>query len=319
MNHRLDRFLETLSVERRPWFRTIIERGMAASLPNKFSSKCDALYQNVDRNGISVAVLTSRAFSYEEQLQILHYRMANYLISNMFDPSHVWEQGLDHEPETELAPDDIHILSGVAATGQLLCYMTLKRVEGFQTTSLSNEQRDDIYLEKRFGRNVFNSLCILPELPLSKVRFGCRFVKNHAYSVIHPFSIRGPIEAAVAGFKSFYHHLSQEVIAIIGETEEQSVKRNFNYFHIPSVLVYARSNGIDTGLMAKFYERTSYPFAFLTTDLHISLPRFAEVEKVLEVPGSDGIGALINLGRSAREQRSSLLNSQVKVSSTSHN
>jgi hypothetical protein len=134
-----------------------------------------------------------------------------------------------------------------------------------------------------------------------------RFVKNQQASPANESGARAPAEIVVAILRLLSGPLAGEVIACIGDMEERVVKKNLDFFHIPTVVVrgvvpYTSEDAL-VGL--GYAIGTRYPFAFLSSD--ISLARLAAVEAALAQPGQQGIQALLMLRRDKQVAPSSLL------------
>src|SRR4029450_10982272 len=92
----------------------------------------------------------------------------------------------------------------------------------------------------------------------------------------------------------------------IGDIEEGVAKKNLDFFHIPIVVIhgvvpYAREG---TYAFFNYQHQTRYPFAFLCSD--IPQARLRAIEEALELPGKQGIMAILALKGDVSAVRSRL-------------
>jgi CRP-like cAMP-binding protein len=294
------------------YVRNLLDRAAALRLPELFASPpSDALYYLPNRHGVSVVVLRTTSLNHDQLIKIMTYRLAQYIAINYVDTQMVYETRLEHEPLTNVSPDDIHILAGSADSGEILCYMVMKTVTTPPAVTFRTRERAQFPVEQVFGWGVFNRLQILPDLPLGQVREMGRFVKNQQIDPISEMAARAPAEVGVAILKLLSGALGTEVAACIGDIEEGVAKRNLDLFHIPTVVIHGVIPYVpeDAFVFPGCYQyRTRYPFAFLCSD--IPLARLAAIEAALAQPGRQGIRALLALRRDTLIARSSLLPSE---------
>ena len=105
--------------------RSLLEDVAQLRMPELFSEKPpDAIFYLAGRNGVSVAVLRTPAFSEEQLTKLLEYRLAQYLSVGFVDPQKVYEARLYHEPASLVKPRDLHYIAGSSATGEILWRFT---------------------------------------------------------------------------------------------------------------------------------------------------------------------------------------------------
>jgi hypothetical protein len=267
----------------------------------------NTLYHLPDRHGVSVVVLGTPSLQPDQLTKILIYRLAQYIAIGFVDPGLVYDQQMEHEPLANVSPDDIHYIAGSSDTGELLCYLVMKGVAAPPKATFKTRQRPLFPVEQVFGWGVYHRLQIVPDLPVSRIREVGRFVKNQQVSPANELSIRAPAEIVLAILRLLTGPLTAEVIVCIGDMEERVVKKNLNFFHIPTAVVrgvvpYTSEDAL-VGL--GYAIGTRYPFAFLSSD--ISLARLAAIEAALAQPGQPGIHALLMLRRDKQVAPSSLM------------
>lgn len=268
------------------------------------------VWRTPNRNGVATIAIRRPALTDEELISILRYRLGQYVHPDIgiIDPRMVTEARMEHEPPENEAPGDIHFLSGIPETGELLCYSVLRALPDHRPgLTLRDRDRPLLPVEKVNGWGVFNRLEILPDLPLHTVFELGRYQKNHC----RPNDQRGsraPTEIALAVFLSLLGPLRGEVRGFVGDLEERIAKRTLDFFHIPTVLI--RGVVPYSPEASYFFPRnqycTVYPFAALVDDLEASLPRFRAIEAALDQPGEEGLRALFRLKKSSASPRSSL-------------
>jgi hypothetical protein len=273
-------------------------------------SDTDVLYRQPERHGVSVVALRTTSLRESQLIGLLKYRMAQYLLTGFFDPSLVYRRRLTHEPLAEVAADDVHVVATSAQTGEVLCYAVLRSVQGASPgTTLRSAERPLLPLERAHGRGIFNRLCLLPDLPLAKVREIGRFVKNQQRGGFDELHIRSPIEVGLALFRTVTGPLRSEVQAVVGSFQEAVAKRNLDYFHIPLVVIRgtvpcAEEHSV---LGPRYRDCATYPFAVLVADLDDGCgERLAAIEEALSRQGHDGMLALLALKDHDFAGRSSL-------------
>src|SRR5207302_727135 len=136
-----------------------------------------------------------------------------------------------------------------------------------------------------------------------------RFVKNQRLHTFDVLGARGPIEVGVALFRTLVGPLRLEVDAIIGGLEEGVAKQNLDFFHVPLVVLHGTVPYEPEA--SYFYPRyqycTVYPFSILASDItSATLQRLDAVERALDLPGKQGLVALIALKKAILITRSTL-------------
>ena len=92
-------------------------------LPELFKNPhSEALYHLPDRHGVSVTALRTTSLSADQLRAILTYRLAQYVIARHVDARMVYANGMEHEPFSNVSPDDIHVIAGSPQTGEIFCY-----------------------------------------------------------------------------------------------------------------------------------------------------------------------------------------------------
>lgn len=294
------------------WAARLVQDAAAVRLPELFAAAHpDAVYAQVDRNGVTTQVLRTTALDEDQLIQLMRYRLAQYLVVDFVDAAMIYDERLEHEPLNGVAPDDIHIVSGAAETGDILCYATVKSPpDAPPGTMLRDRERPLFAVEKVHGWGMFSRLRILPDLPVEKVREVGRFVKNQRLGALDELGARGPVEVGVALFRALSGPLRLEVEAIVGDLEEGVARQNLDFFHAPLVVLHGTVPY--EAEASYFYPRyqfcTVFPFAALASDIsrHM-LARLDAIEEALEQPGKAGLLALFRLKRESASTRSSLV------------
>jgi cyclic nucleotide-binding protein len=279
-------------------------------VPELFADDYPAALYSARRHGIGTLALRTAALSEEQLVKILKYRLAQYLAVGYLNVRSLHEAGVQHEPRSGIAAGDVHIIVGAVETGEILCYVTIRSlVDPPADVTLRARERPLFPVEDAFGWGIFNRLTLLPDLPIARIRELGRFAKNQQLDKLDERAIRAPVEAGLATFRTLVGPLSGEVAAVVGELEEAAAKRNLDYFNVPTVLVHGGlSYAAEDSLVLPHYEaHEPRPFAFLVSDLVSSLGRCTAVEEALDLPGSQGLLALLGLKNEIRVPRSTLL------------
>jgi hypothetical protein len=289
----------------------LVEVAAAIRLPELFGKPHPkAIFSVMNRGGIGVTVLRTSDLTHEQLVELMRYRLAQYLEANFVEANVVYEQRLEHEPLENVFPNDIHVIAGSVDDGEILCYATLEAPpEAPAGTTLRTRERPLMPVEKVHGFGIFNRLPILPDLPLQQIRELGRFVKNQRYHGVEDKSIRGPVEVGVAIFRMVAETLSFELSAVVGDLEEGVARQNLDFFHVPLVVVHGTMplQSEDSWLFPRYLRRDVYPFALLASDAAQAVPRLAEIERCLERPGKLGLLSLMRLRNAGSvEVRSSL-------------
>jgi hypothetical protein len=146
----------------------------------------------------------------------------------------------------------------------------------------------------------------MPDLLVSRIRELGRFAKNHQYDPLDELILRGPVELSLGVLRLLSGPLMSEIDACIGDIEIAVVKKNLDFFHVPTVLVHGVVPYAPEGSFGfrNYQNRSRYPFAFLSSD--ISRARLDAIEQALQQPGKKGVLALLALKSERSMARSTL-------------
>jgi hypothetical protein len=300
--------LSAQDVEVEAFIAALVEDADRQRLPELFSGDHPgALYWVQDRYGVSVIALPTSALSEEQLVKILQYRLAQYLLVNFADAHMVYEAQMRHEPRSAVSEEDIHVLAGEAATGQILCYVTFKGVDGTQQgVVMSQRDRPLFPVEKAHGWGIYNRLRLLPDVSAAKVRELGRFVKNQRLP--HDGVMRrAPMEIVLATTRLLLGPLRMEVDAIVGDIEAGGAKRSIDFFHWPTILIHGTVPYLEHTIYQGHLHGRFYPFSFLVSDLSAASPRVDAIEAALNLPSNESSLALRVLKRNTHVPPSSLL------------
>jgi hypothetical protein len=75
--------------------------------------------------GVSVVAVRTPALTQEQLVKVLTYRLVQYLLADQLDPQLIFEEGLKHEPLSNVSSGDVHVLAGTSS-GEMLCYFTIE-------------------------------------------------------------------------------------------------------------------------------------------------------------------------------------------------
>jgi hypothetical protein len=154
---------------------------------------------------------------------------------------------------------------------------------------------------------IYDRLAVLPDLPMTKVREIGRFVKTQRLHSRDELGIRAPIEVLLALIRGILGPLRSQVDALVGEVEEGVVKRNLDFFNIPTVLIRGTVSYEAPSWFIGHRGRTFYPFALSVADVAAhSLPRVDTIEHALALPGRKAVRELLALKRTETPQSSTL-------------
>jgi CRP-like cAMP-binding protein len=291
------------------YIAALVEDSDRQWLPELFDSEHPgALYRVQDRHGVSVIALPTSALGEKQRVKILQYRLAQYLLVNFADARMVYETQMEHEPLSALSKQDIHVIAGVATTGQILCYLTMKAVDGTQQgVVMSRQDRPLFPVEQVHGWGVFNCLRMLADVSAARVREFGRFVKNQRLPRLADVMMRAPVEIAVATHRLLVGALRMDVDAIVGDIEEGGAKRNMDFCHWPTVVIHGTVPYLAQTIYQGHLHRPFYPFALLVSDLSAASLRLDAIEAALNLPAREGSLALLKLKRDTHVPPSSLL------------
>ncbi len=277
----------------------IIRNGAAVRLCALLTTPPEGtLYNVANRDGLSVVALPTTSLSGEEIAGLLAYRFAQYLRVGFVDREIVCAQGMRTVPLPGMAPGDVHVVVGIPATGEVLCYAVIREAPiAPARCRLRSCERQLFPVELVHGTGLYNRLPILPDLAVGKVRELGRFVRNHLSEADRNLTTRAVVETGVAVFRLLVGPLRLHVDAVIGDLEELVAKRNLDFFHVPLVLLRGTvPYASDANYLGPRYQlHTVYPFAVLTSDIETALPRLEKVEHALGTPGMKGLMALLHL------------------------
>lgn len=293
------------------YVQALIDNAARRRLPELFASEHpEALYYVADRSGVSVVVLPTTAFSEQQLIDLMKYRLAQYLAVSFVDPEMIFEARMEHEPRAGIMPGDIHVIAGSTETGEILCYATLESPpDAPPGVTLRDSERPLFPAERVHGWGVYNRLRILPDLPMSKLRELGRFVKNQRLHTFDELGARSTIEVGVALFRCLSGGLRLEVDGIIGDLEEGVAKQNLEFFHAPLVVIHGTVPYQEEAsyFFPRYQYCVVYPFGALASDISRQMiDRLAAIEEALEQPGKRGLLALFALKRLTSEARSTL-------------
>jgi hypothetical protein len=291
----------------------VIQAGAAVRLAALLAAPPAGIpYHLPGRNGVAVVAVPSTSLTEEEVTGLLRFRFAQYLDIGFVDRRLACAQDMRGEPPGVVAPGDVHVVAGVPATGEILCYAVIEQPPPAPAECrLRSGERALFPVEQVHGAGVFNRLPILPDLAVGKVRELGRFVRNQRPAADGELAIRAVVEACVALYRLMTGPLRLDVDAIVGDLEEHVAKQNMDFFHIPSVVVhgtvpYASSASY---LYPRYRLHAVYPFACLTSDMTTALPRLHAIEQALAQPAKHGLLALLQL-RSQHGGAASMLHQQ---------
>ena len=150
------------------------------------------IYRVANRNGVGVVVLPSTALTEEQIVDLLAYRIAQYMLVNFVDAESAFEQQLMYEPRSAINDDDLHVLALSAETGEILCYATIEApLQSESGQTLRDRERLHFPVERVHGWGIYNRLRLLPDLQLGKIRELGRFVKNQQLNTFSELGARG--------------------------------------------------------------------------------------------------------------------------------
>ena len=253
-----------------------------------------ALYRSRPRRSIQVVAIETRALRGDELIDIMRFRLAQYLAVRFVDIERIYAERIQHEPLDHSGPSDVHLVTGDPSTGEVLCYLTIKAVAAPAGTTFRMRDRPLFPVEEVHGWGVFNRLERLPDIELSRAREVGRFVKNQRYSARDVRSIRAPVEASLA----LWRVLESEIKGLelyLGDFEEGIAQARLAYFHVPMAVLHGTIpyEAETAWLYRRYQHRTVFPFAVHATDLPLARRRGTVIDLAMSLPGKL---ALIGLG-----------------------
>src|SRR6266540_474304 len=108
--------------------RDVVAAGAEVRLPALFRSPPPGtLHHRPDRHGVAVLAAPTTSLPPEALAALLRFRLAQYLDIGFIDRRLAYRQRMLTEPASVVAPGDIHLIAGVPATGEVLCYAVLEQ------------------------------------------------------------------------------------------------------------------------------------------------------------------------------------------------
>jgi hypothetical protein len=283
------------------YLHDVLAAGAAVRLPSLLRTPPrDLLLHRPDRHGVAVVAVPTTSLRDADLTALLRFRFAQYLDIGFVDSRLAYNERISHEPASIVAANDVHLVAGVPATGEILCYAVLEQPPvAPDDTRLRSVRRPLFPVEKVHGAGVYNRLPILPDLPVRKVRELGRFVKNQRPAAGRDLRTRAVVEIAAAVIQVVAGPLRFEVDAVIGDLEENVAKLNLDFFHVPSVVLRGSVPYLPSAsyLAPRYVRHTVHPFACLTGELAAALPRLAAVDAALNLPGKLALLRLRHLKR----------------------
>ncbi len=266
-----------------------------------------ALYRSRPRRSIQVVAIETRALRADELLDIMRFRLAQYLAVRFVDIDRIYAERIQHEPLDHSGPNDVHLVTGDPSTGEILCYLTIKAVAAPAGTTFRMRDRPLFPVEEVHGWGVFNRLERLPDIELSQAREVGRFVKNQRYDARDERSIRAPVEASLA----LWRVLESEIEGLqlyLGDFEEGIAQARLAYFHVPMAVLHGTIpyEAETAWLYRRYQHRTVFPFAVHVADLPLARARGRWIDRAMSLPGKLALLALAYLRRHASPHRSCL-------------
>jgi hypothetical protein len=290
------------------FIRELLDRSAAGRVPSLFAEpRPGLLYRVADRHGVTTVGLRTPSLTRDELIAILTYRLAQYAMAHVIDPRMIHARQLRHEPLSAVSENDVHFIAGAAGSGEILSYATLECVrDDSGTQTMATTDRALFPVESVFGPRLFHRLSVLRDLPVRRVAELGRATKNQHRPALDEATTRAPAEGALAMFRLLRGPLMTEIDAGIGDVEEGVAKKILDFFHIPTVLIRGVVPFVPEGSFGFFnyQHRTRYPFAFLCSD--IPSGRLDAIERALELPGKEGLAALLALKRDRLDAASRL-------------
>jgi CRP-like cAMP-binding protein len=279
--------------------REVVAAGAAVRLPALLRNPPPGtLYHQPDRHGVAVVAAPTTSLPPEAVAALLRFRLAQYLDIGFIDQRAAYRQRMRTEPASVVAPGDIHLIAGVPATGEVLCYAVLEQPPAAPDgCRLRSPDRPLYPVERVHGAGLYQRLPILPDLPVAKVRELGRFVKNQRPAAGRDLVSRAVVEVGATVFRLAAGPLRLSLDAVIGDLEERVAKQNLDFFHIPSVVIHGTVPYQHSAsyLYPRYQLHAVHPFACLASDISTALPRLHAVDDALAKPGKLALLALLRL------------------------
>lgn len=287
----------------------LIESASSIRLPDLFAKPAPgpdrALYRSRPRRSIQVVAIETRALTADELIDIMRYRLAQYLAVRFVDIDRIYAERIQHEPLDHSGPNDVHLVTGDPSTGEVLCYLTIKAVAAPAGTTFRMRDRPLFPVEEVHGWGVFNRLERLPDIELSRAREVGRFVKNQRYSARDVRSIRAPVEASLALWRVLEFEI-KGLELYLGDFEEGIAQARLAYFHVPMAVLHGTIpyEAETAWLYRRYRHRTVFPFAVHVADLPLARARGKAIDLAMSLPGKLALVALAFLRRFESPHRS---------------
>jgi CRP-like cAMP-binding protein len=286
-----------LSPEAERWSAAITAAAAQIKLPGLFAPRGDAVYQLPNRHGVAVTGIQTHALRENELLDIMRYRLAQYLGVRFVDAERIAAQQITHEPLAHALPNDLHLVAGSPETGEIYCYAVVKRLAKIPPgATMRTGQRPLFPAEEEHGHGIFHRLRLLPDMLVERVCEGGRMMKNRQLPSSDERSMRSVIEVFYAFCRVLNGEWADEIDAFVGDGEDGVIIQNFAYFHFPLTILEGTvpCAAEDSWLFPRYQYRTVFPFACLTGDLRPTIERCVAINAALELAGP---AALVELAR----------------------
>ncbi len=300
----------TEAPQRDRYINRLIARGSWIALPElRGRSLPDAVYHRHDRNGVDVVAVRESALDERQRSALSRFRFAQYLAAGFVDRDIAFAERMDRDALIEGSAGALHVIASATETGQLLASVWLLGAPpAAPGTRFGSSDRGRFQAEEHLGWGAFQRLALLPDTPVERVRELGRLVKNSRCG-LESVGPRPLIEVALAMRLVLTGELGRTVDVCIGEVENHGSRRNMEFFHTPMVVFKSGVPVLASGhpLAGMFEGRDKVPFAFHVSDLESTWERVAAIEAALELPGREGVRALVALNRVRSDTPSSLL------------
>lgn len=242
----------------------------------------------LDKAGISAFAIPHAELSESLARQLLRFAFVHYARVGFINPEQAARRLLHHEPLSHLDTRDVHIVLTDNQSGLLLGYSTLK-APVCDTLTFHHEQRPAFGVENAFGRDLYQDVAALHELPASTVREIGRVTKAE---------LNDPVRNAQVGIMllAAYRHVVSDpslgVQAFVGDGEKNVTLRNLTFFGFNPQLLPARSAclPVDHLYCQRYQGRDVRPFWLLLSDM--DRQRADAVESLLDLPNEALLDAL---------------------------
>ena len=292
------------------YVNALAARAKQIRLPELFRGEQPrAFYQRRDRHGASTIAIAQRYLSDSAVEAVLRFRLANALLYKHVDPVPMFERRAECEWWFSGSPDDILFFVGSSRTGEIACHSALAYLGGpLAGRTLRSADRELFETEQVFGRDVFLSLPIVPDLPLARLVESRRLVKTYWLDPLDELAFRAPMELGVASFHAMAGQLGATVDVVLGDITEEA-ERNLTFFSTAFVTLPRPLPPTDQ--LPVFHQEVegtlSAPWAMLVSDVPGAAARVAAIEAALELAGRDSLRALLALRATTAPRRATAL------------